>query len=184
MNTLSVLVYCGSRSGHDPRLLQAATRFGHEVGRAGHRLVYGGHHAGLMGAVSSACLQAGGRVLGILPDVLGGRETPPPGIELVRVPHMHARKQRMVDEADVIVALPGGVGTLDELFEQLTWRAIGVHRKPIGLLNVAGVMDGVPHMLQQLCAAGLVDASVVSSLIVSSDETQLLAQLVQQRETP
>jgi uncharacterized protein (TIGR00730 family) len=135
-----VVVFCGAASGVPPVFLRAATHFGAAVARRGWGIVYGGHHAGMMGAVADGCLGAGGAVTGVLPDELVGKEIPPAGIELLRVPDMHTRKATMVALADVVVALPGGYGTLDELFEQLTWRAIGKHARPIGVLDV--VDDG------------------------------------------
>jgi uncharacterized protein (TIGR00730 family) len=140
--TPRVLVFCGARDA-GPVFTAAAFAFGQAVAVRGWGIVYGGHHAGMMGAVADGCLAHGGAVTGILPDELIGKEVPPAGIELVRVKDMHARKQAMVERADVIVALPGGYGTLDELFEQLTWRVIGKHSKPIGMLDVS--VDGVSY---------------------------------------
>jgi hypothetical protein len=131
-----VVVFCGAADAVPAAYHRAATAFGDAVARRGWGLVYGGHHAGLMGSVAGAALARGGVVTGVLPDELVGKEVPPPGIELLRVPDMHTRKATMVALADVVVALPGGYGTLDELFEQLTWRAIGKHEKPIGVLDV------------------------------------------------
>ena len=134
--TRNVLVFCGASDAVDVVFKDAAFAIGRAIGERGGGVVYGGHHAGLMGAVADGCRGAGGPVLGILPDVLRGKEHPPEGIELVRVADMHARKALMVEKSDVIIALPGGYGTLDELFEQLTWRVIGVHQKPVGMLDV------------------------------------------------
>jgi uncharacterized protein (TIGR00730 family) len=131
-----VVVFCGAASVVPAAYHHAARAFGAAVARRGWGVVYGGHHAGLMGAVAEGCLHAGGSVTGVLPDELVGKEIPPGGIELLRVPDMHTRKATMVALADVVVALPGGYGTLDELFEQLTWRVIGKHEKPIGVLDV------------------------------------------------
>jgi uncharacterized protein (TIGR00730 family) len=174
----SVLVFCGSRPGHDPAFLHAATTLGKALGEGRHRLIYGGHQAGLMGAVAEATHAYGGRVLGVIPDQLDGRETPPTGIEVVRVATMHERKQRMCDEADVIIALPGGLGTLDELFEQLTWRAIDVHHKPIGLLNTGGVWQPLLGLLNHLVAVGFVDEGAAQALVVDDDPQRLLSRLV------
>jgi hypothetical protein len=138
-----VVVFCGAASAVPPVYLHAAAAFGDAVARRGWGIVYGGHHAGMMGAVADAALRARGAVTGVLPDELVGKEVPPSGIELLRVPDMHTRKATMVALADVVVALPGGYGTLDELFEQLTWRAIGKHEKPVGVLDV--VDDGVSY---------------------------------------
>lgn len=140
--THRVLVFCGAGTGSAP-FTDAAYAFGKAVAERGWGIVYGGHHAGLMGAVAEGCLAGKGPCTGILPDELVGKEVPPRGIELVRVADMHARKRAMVERSAAIVALPGGYGTLDELFEQLTWRAIGKHHTPIGLLDV--VIDGVSY---------------------------------------
>jgi uncharacterized protein (TIGR00730 family) len=137
--TKRVLVYCGSRTplgAQGEPYLRAAAAFGAAVARRGWGIVYGGHHAGMMGAVANGCMGAGGPVTGILPAELVGKEIPPDGIELIRVADMHTRKALMVERADAITALPGGFGTLDELFEQLTWRAIDKHDKPLGLFDV------------------------------------------------
>lgn len=139
-HTKRVVVFCGAAHAVPPVYLRAAATFGAAVALRGWGVVYGGHHAGMMGAVADGCRTAGGAVTGVLPDELIGKEVPPDGIELLRVPDMHVRKATMVALADVIVALPGGYGTLDELFEQLTWRAIGKHEKPVGVLDV--VDDG------------------------------------------
>ena len=118
----SLCVYCGSRSGDDPRYAEAARALGTALGRAGHRLVYGGGHAGLMGTVADATLAAGGQVLGIIPRRLVARELGHRGIQELRVVDtMHERKLQMAQAADAFVALPGGIGTLEELVEQLTW---------------------------------------------------------------
>jgi uncharacterized protein (TIGR00730 family) len=176
-----VVVFCGAASGVAPVYLDAATRFGAAVAARGLGLIYGGHHAGMMGAVAEGCLRAGGSVTGILPDELVGKEVPPEGIELVRVPDMHTRKAMMVALADVVVALPGGYGTLDELFEQLTWRAIGKHQKPIGVLDV--VDDGVSYwaplvgFIEHAWRVGFIRDAGRSLLHVDADVDRLLAEL-------
>ena len=176
-----VLTYCGAAPGSDPAYVDAARVFGEVVGARGAGIVYGGHHAGMMGAVAEGCRSRGGSVLGILPDVLEGKEHPPAGIELLRVPDMHTRKTRMVEHADLIVALPGGFGTLDELFEQLTWRVIGVHHKPIGLfdVNVAGQSYWQPLLtfLDHAVAAGFVRPAARAIPVIDDDASRLLDRL-------
>jgi hypothetical protein len=176
-----VVVFCGAATGVSPTYLHAATAFGAAVARRGWGIVYGGHHAGMMGAVADGCRAAGGVVTGVLPGELVGKEIPPSGIELLRVPDMHTRKATMVALADVIVALPGGYGTLDELFEQLTWRAIGKHTKPIGVLDV--VDDGVAYwaplvtFVEHAWRVGFVRDAGRALLHVDDDPDRLLDEL-------
>ncbi len=170
--THRVLVFCGAAKAA-PAYTDAAFAFGRAVASRGWGLVYGGHHAGMMGAVAEGCLAGGGPCTGILPDELVGKEIPPAGIELVRVADMHARKQAMVERSAAIVALPGGYGTLDELFEQLTWRVIGKHKKPIGLLDV--VVDGVSYwqplltFLDHAVDVGFIRAEARALCVVHTD---------------
>lgn len=176
-----VLVYCGAAAGHDARYVAAASAFGRAVAERGWGIVYGGHHSGMMGAVAQGCLGGGGLVTGILPEVLEGKEHPPDGIELVRVADMHARKMLMFDRCAAVVALPGGYGTLDELFEQLTWRVIGLHNKPVGMFDV--VIDGLSYwgpllaFLDHALKAGFVRAAARQVPIVDDDANHLLDQL-------
>ena len=173
-----VLVYCGAAAGADPHYVAAAFGFGQAVAARGWGIVYGGHHAGMMGAVAQGCRKGGGLVTGILPDILKGKEHPPDGIELLRVTDMHARKTLMVERCAAMVALPGGYGTLDELFEQLTWRVIGVHDKPVGMFDV--VVDGVSYwapllaFLDHATHAGFVRPAARALPIVDDDAGRLL----------
>ena len=138
----SVCVYCGSRHGHDPRYTEAAVALGREIGRRGWQLVYGGGNVGLMGEVANATLEAGGRVVGVIPELLLAKEVGHRHLTELHVVHtMHERKKRMAELAHAFVALPGGIGTLEELFEVWTWRHLGYHDQPIGLLNVAHFYD-------------------------------------------
>ena len=126
--TLSLCVYCGSRDGLDPAHLAAAREIGREIGQRGWRLVYGGGHTGLMGAVADAALAAGAEVIGIIPDRLIERELGHGGVtELQVVGSMHERKQKMAEQSDAFIALPGGIGTMEEIFEIWTWRQLGYH---------------------------------------------------------
>ncbi len=140
MSTLRrVCVFCGSSPGVRPSYLEAARALGATIARRGLGLVYGGASVGLMGAVAEAALAAGGEVIGVLPRSLQEREIAHLGLtELHVVDSMHTRKAMMAERADAFVALPGGLGTLEELFEVLTWRLLGLHRKPAGLLDVEG----------------------------------------------
>ncbi|GAA3905992.1 hypothetical protein GCM10022228_15320 [Halomonas cibimaris] len=130
-------VYLGSRSGEHPDFCQAATALGRMLARRGHTLIYGGARIGLMGALANAALDEGGDVIGVMPDHLVEREQAHLGLtELIRVRDMHARKAAMAARADAFMALPGGIGTLEELFEIWTWGYLGLHDKPLGVLNV------------------------------------------------
>jgi len=174
----SLCVYCGSRHGSDPRFTAAARALGTALGRGGHRLVYGGGHAGLMGEVADATLAAGGQVLGIIPRRLVSRELGHQGItELRVVDTMHERKLQMAQAADAFVALPGGLGTLEELFETWTWQQLGYHARPIGLLDTAGFYAPLREMLAHTHAAGFVDDTHLSRLNVDTDPERLLERL-------
>jgi len=134
--TLSIVVFCGSRPGHNPAWLAAATKLGHGLAQAGIRLVYGGGRVGLMGAVADATLAAGGEVLGIIPEFLTRMEVAHAGVTRLEITDsMHSRKRRMFDLADAFVTLPGGLGTLDETVEIVTWRQLGLHTKPVLICN-------------------------------------------------
>jgi uncharacterized protein (TIGR00730 family) len=143
-----ICVFCGSSRGRDPRYTQAAQTVGRILAESGHGLVYGGGRVGLMGALAEAVLARGGEIIGVLPEVLVGREVAHDGLSLLHVvPTMHARKSLMYELADAFLVLPGGFGTLDELFEVLTWAHLGLHGKPVGLLDVAGYFDPLVKML-------------------------------------
>lgn len=174
----SVCVYCGSRPGSQAIYAQAAQRLGQELGGRGWRLVYGGSHVGLMGTVADAALSAGAPVLGIIPERLQTREVGHRGLtELVVVSTMHQRKQRMAEEADVFIAMPGGIGTFEELFETWTWHHLGYHGKPIGLLNVAGFYQPLLDYLGFAQAQGFIDASQQRALTVDEQPERLLDRL-------
>ena len=174
----SLCVYCGSRGGDDPRYAEAARALGTALGQGGHRLVYGGGHAGLMGEVADAALAAGGQVLGIIPRRLVDRELGHRGIQELRVVDtMHERKLQMAQAADAFVALPGGLGTLEELFEAWTWQQLGYHSRPIGLLDTAGCYRPLLELLAHTRDAGFVDARQVDRLRVDTDPQRLLQTL-------
>lgn len=135
----STAVFCGSRVGNDPAYTRAAAELGGRLAQAGIRLVYGGGRIGLMGVLADAVLAAGGRVFGVIPDFLRRLEVEHAGVtEMVVTDTMHVRKQRMCDEADAFVTLPGGLGTYDETIEIITWRQLRLHEKPILILDIAG----------------------------------------------
>lgn len=176
----SICVFCGSSSGQSPMYKEAATRLGEYLAAREIELVYGGAQVGLMGAVAEGCLNAGGRVYGVMPEKLANLELVHSGLtELQIVPDMHARKATMADRADAFIALPGGVGTFEELFEVWTWTQLGIHRKPLGVMNVGGFYDSLLGFLDQVESAGFMKPAHRGLLQASDQPAQLLAQLRQ-----
>jgi uncharacterized protein (TIGR00730 family) len=154
-----VTVYCGSASGNDPAFLAEATALGTAIAEAGLGLVYGGANIGLMGAVANAALSAGAEVIGVLPEILSGKEIAHAGLTVLElVPTMHERKARMAQLADAFVILPGGYGTLDELMEIITWSQLRLHAKPCILINTSGYWNGLLAFLDSTVAAGFLKA--------------------------
>ena len=171
----TVCVFCGSSAGAGDAYEAAARSFAREAVRRGIRLVYGGASVGLMGALADAALDAGGEVVGVIPRALVDREIAHRGLtELRVVATMHERKATMAELADAFVALPGGLGTLEELFEILTWSQLGIHRKPVGVLNVAGYYDPLVALLDHAVAGGFVPAQSRGLVIVDEDPARLL----------
>jgi uncharacterized protein (TIGR00730 family) len=180
----SVCVYCGSRHGVRPAYTAAAQALGTAIGRRGWQLVYGGGKVGLMGEVAEATLQAGGRVIGVIPESLQQREVGHHGLhELHVVPTMHLRKQMMAERADAFIALPGGIGTLEELYEVWTWRQLGYHDQPIGLLNVEGFYDGLLQFMQKTVAEGFLSREQTRMLQVGTDPEALLLAVAERAES-
>lgn len=180
MKPLSLCIYCGARVGARPSYEAAAQTVGRLIGERGWQLVYGGGNAGLMGVVANATLQAGGRVVGVIPHSLMERELGHKGLhELHVVETMHERKQMMAERADAFLALPGGIGTFEELFEVWTWRQLGYHDKPVGLLNVDGYYDALLGFLDQGVAEGFLPLAQRQLLSASSDPLALIDQLAQ-----
>lgn len=178
MSNTALCVYCGSRPGELPGYTQAAREVGYEIGRRGWQLVYGGGRAGLMGVVADAALAAGAKVIGVIPRSLMGRELGHPGLtELHVVETMHQRKMMMAEHSHAFLALPGGVGTLEELFEVWSWRQLGYHDKPLGLLNVAGYYDGLLGFLGHCKAHGFVSADQADLLMAGDEPRALLRRL-------
>ncbi len=178
----SVAVFCGSRPGNDPRCLAAAKSLGEGLARAGMRLVYGGGQIGLMGAMADASLQAGGTVLGVIPEFLTLREVAHGGVtEMVVTDSMHSRKRRMFAEADAFVVMPGGLGTLDETIEIITWRQLKLHNKPILVCDVTGWAKPMLAAVESAIAQGFAEPSVCGLFEVVPDVPALLARL---QETP
>lgn len=176
----SLCVYCGSRPGADPAYAQVARSVGEWIGRHGGQLVYGGGHNGLMGLLADATLASGGRVVGIIPKALVEREWAHTGCsELHVVETMHERKRMMAERADAFLALPGGIGTFEEFFEVWTWRQLGYHDKPVGLLNVKGYYDGLLGFMQTGVDQQFMGPWQMELIRVGTDWQQLLPELVQ-----
>jgi uncharacterized protein (TIGR00730 family) len=173
-----VCVYCGSRSGNHPRFADAARGLARALARRGQDLVYGGGKVGLMGTVADTALAEGRRVFGVLPKSLFDAEVAHDGLtELIGVDTMHERKAKMVELADAFVALPGGFGTLEETFEALTWTQLGIHRKPVGLLDVDGYFDRLLAFLDATVEHGFVRPQNRDHLLVDTDPGRLLDRL-------
>jgi uncharacterized protein (TIGR00730 family) len=168
----AVCVYCGSSHGSRAAYTTAARTFGTELGRRGFDLVYGGGGVGLMGEVADAALAAGSEVTGVITEHLVEREEMHRGVtELVVVPDMQTRKREMFDRSAGFIALPGGVGTMEELFEVLCWWHLGLHPKPVGILNVAGLYDGLLAYLRRAAEDGFIGQEL---LVVADDVDELL----------
>jgi hypothetical protein len=176
----SICVYCGSRPGADPRFAEAAAEVGRWIGSQGGQLVYGGGNNGLMGAMADAALAAGARVIGIIPHSMVEREWAKRDCtELHVVDNMHQRKSMMAERADAFLALPGGIGTFEEFFEAWTWKHVGFHGKPVGLLDLGGYYSGLLAFLQQSVQHGFMSDWQMELVTVGSEPAPLLAQLVQ-----
>lgn len=177
----SVCVYCGSRPGNNPLFEAAAAEVGTWIGQHGGELVYGGGNAGLMGVVAHATLTAGGHVFGVIPKALVERECAlTTCTELHVVDTMHERKAMMAERADAFLALPGGVGTFEELFEVWAWHQLGYHSKPIALLNTAGYYDGLLAFMAQTVESGFVSPWQMKLLQSGNQVKQLMPHLVEQ----
>ena len=180
----SVCVYCGSRPGENSAFAETAAATGRWIGERGGQLVYGGGRSGLMGIVAEATRLAGGRVVGVIPQALVDKELANRLCdELHIVQTMHERKAMMAERSDAFLALPGGIGTFEELFEVWTWRQLGYHDKPLGLLNVAGYYDGLLAFLNQSVASGFMGEWQMGLLQAGSDSAALLQSLVEQAGT-
>jgi len=176
----SLCVYCGSRPGVDPAFLALAEKVGRWIGQHQGQLVYGGGRSGLMGCVAQATLDAGGRVVGVIPKALVEREFANHDCtELHVVDNMHDRKRLMAERADAFLALPGGIGTFEEFFEVWTWRQLSYHDKPIGLLNAAGYYDGLLTFLRQSVAQEFMNPWQMDLIQEGNDLERLLPALVQ-----
>jgi uncharacterized protein (TIGR00730 family) len=180
-----ICVFCGSSVGANPQYAEAASRIGRGLAERGLGLVYGGGSTGLMGITADACLGAGGRVVGVIPEPLTLKEITHHGLtELHVVPGMHERKAMMAQRASAFLTLPGGVGTFEEFFEILTWGVLGLQEKPIGILNVAGYYDPLLHLIRHAVAERFFRSSHLDLLVVSDDPEAMLDQLTRFRPPP
>ncbi len=174
----SVTVYCGSNSGADPAYANATRELARLLAGLGIRIVYGGASRGLMGVLADTAIEAGGDVIGVMPQALIDREIGHRGLNDLRVvSSMHERKAQMAELADAFIALPGGIGTLEELIEVYTWSQLGMHRKPLGVLNVNGYYDALATFLDDAVEARFLPAQHRDVLIFEPDPETLLARL-------
>ncbi|MER9880584.1 MULTISPECIES: TIGR00730 family Rossman fold protein [unclassified Mesorhizobium] len=184
MNTIrSVCVYCGSSPGRDETYIKAGHLLGRSIAKSGLRLIYGGGTKGIMGAVAEGALKAGGKVTGIIPRFLINREATETALnrldELVITDNMHERKHRMFEKSDAFVALPGGIGTVEEIVEIMTWAQLGHHRKPIVFGNVGGFWDPMLALLDHMATEGFIHtAQRVKPLVVEDPEAIVAAIMV------
>ena len=174
----TVCVYCGSGPGTNPRFVEAARAFGKILAESGIRLVYGGGSIGLMGAVATSVLDHGGKVTGIIPDFLTIRENALRRVqEMIVTPDMHERKRLMFEHADAFVALPGGVGTLEELVEQLTWQQLGRHSKPVLIANIEGFWEPLLTLLTHMRATQFIRPSLAVDILKAERVEDILPRL-------
>ncbi|MCX6857220.1 MAG: TIGR00730 family Rossman fold protein [Verrucomicrobia bacterium] len=173
---MRIAIYCGSSRGLDPVYATAAAELATFLAQQNIGIVYGGGNVGIMGVIADAALAAGGEIIGVIPESLLAKELGHTGCTELHVTRsMHERKQMMVDLSDAFIALPGGFGTLDELFETLTWLQLGFHGKPVGLLNVAGFFDHLLTFLNHMTNSGFLKSEHLDCLITETDPISLLA---------
>jgi uncharacterized protein (TIGR00730 family) len=178
-------VFCGARAGARPEYAEAAEALGRAVAERGLTLVYGGGRVGLMGTIADAALARGGRVLGVIPAALANKEVAHDGVSELRVvASMHARKAMMAEESDAFIALPGGFGTFEELFEIVTWAQLGIHAKPIGVLNVAGFFDAMLALIDHSVKEGFVGFGGRHLITAAPDVATLLDRLTDEHPAP
>ncbi|MBM81884.1 MAG: TIGR00730 family Rossman fold protein [Planctomycetaceae bacterium] len=171
----NICVFCGSKFGNDDLFRQSAHELGDLIAQNGKQLVYGGGSVGLMGVVADAVLENDGHVIGVIPERLATEELLHAKVPDMRVTaDMHARKATMAELADVFIALPGGYGTFEELFEIITWAQLGFHRKPIGLLNIAGFYDPLIQMIDQSITAGFIKSDNRDLIVVRTTVSEML----------
>ncbi len=179
MNKLEkICVFCGSNEGNDLAIVEAARRLGETFAQREITLIYGAGKIGVMGIIAESALANNGRVVGIIPNFLKLKEVVHLGLtELISTENMHERKLRMQEESDGFIALPGGMGTLEELFEIITWLQLGLHQKPIGLLNVNGFFDDLVNMLETMVRKGFLSMKNYELLLVDTNLDSLLQKM-------
>lgn len=180
----SICVFCGSSFGQNPRFRDEARALGRLIGQQGLTLVYGGGNVGLMGALAEAAMKEGGTVIGIIPVKLFEMVEQMELSELLVVKDMHERKAMMQDKADAFIALPGGIGTMEELFEVWAWRYIGYHTKPVGLLNTDGYYNTLLEFLQKMTSEGFMKNEILEDLAVATKAPEILKLILQKSVEP
>jgi uncharacterized protein (TIGR00730 family) len=172
----SIVVFCGSSYGYNETYADVAYQLGAVLAEKNIEVIYGGSKLGLMGAVAEGCLQHNGKITGIIPSFLRTKEIAHDNLtELITVETMHERKLKMHEKSEGIIALPGGWGTMEELFEMMTWSQLGLHQKPIGILNINGFYEAFMVMLNNMVLEGFLKEDFMKSIIVSSDIFELLS---------
>ena len=173
--TYSICVYCGARPGADPRYMEAATELGQQIGKNGWRLVYGAGDVGIMGEVARSAQSSGAETVGVIPTHLVGAEVAKTDLNhLIITETMHERKKVMFMNADAVAVLPGGAGSLDEFFEVLTWAQLGLHSKPVALLNVAGYWGPLVALIDNVIGQGFAEPSLKGLISVSESVEDLI----------
>lgn len=180
MSINKIAVYCASASGFDPIYVAQAKALGEKIAQQGKTLVYGGAHVGLMGSVADGVLSQGGEVYGVIPQFLKKKELEHPGItQCYEVETMHERKAKMAELCDAVIALPGGFGTMEELFEMMTWAQLALHKKPIGLLNINGFYNPLIQFINKMIEEGFVKEEYRNLVIIDSDIDSLMSKMEQ-----
>ncbi len=178
-NTIhSLAVFCASSDGKDKEIFETAFEVGEKMAKANIRLIYGGSKLGLMGQVAKGVMEHGGKATGVIPDFLKTKEVVHPHLDkLITTEDMHERKLTMNELSDAFIAMPGGFGTFEELFEIVTWAQLGLHRKPIGLLNIGGFYDDLIKMLRKMTEKGLLKKDNLDILLISDNFDELLEKM-------
>lgn len=174
----SIAVFCGSKEGYNELYYEAAYGLGAMLATRGIRIIYGGARVGLMGAVAEGALEQGGKVIGVIPQALKTKEVAHEGLtQLITVNTMHERKMKMHELSDGVIVLPGGWGTMDEMFEILTWGQMGLHSKPVGLLNVNGYYEALKALSENMVQEGFIEECTNKRLIMAWTADELLEQM-------
>lgn len=180
----SICVFCGSKSGNDPQYQRSAIELGHLMAQRNITLVYGGGSVGLMGVIADAVLESGGQVIGVIPRQLATQELIHPGVtEMHIVEDMHTRKAKMSEYSDAFIAMPGGFGTLEELFEVVSWVQLGIYSKPMGLLNTSGFYDPLLNMVEHCIETEFIKPKY-RDLIIADETPSTLIDHLQRHELP